>query len=206
MKFIITTNKNWTRLAVCALAITSYTHGSEISVNLIKATGAFIVKVEHILSQFFNVNSNVPYKDCVMALGNALTDIENKINHATTETATDTLGTKAYDIAQEARKHFNSAYAIIKQYQDIIKQYKGKGSDHALKFSSDIKRVFSPEIAFNTLTTKLHILHTEAEKGGHSDLIHVIQQLMLLIEKKKAEWLNKAEFALYAGLKVRMDK
>ncbi len=198
MKFVITTNKNWTRVVVCALTITSYAHSSEISVNLVKATGAFIVKVEHILSQFFNVNSNVSYKDCVMALGNALADIENKINHAT-DMATDTLSIKAHDIAQEARKHFNAAYAIIKQYN-------GKPSDHAFKFSSDIKRVFSPEIAFNSLSAKLRVLHSDAEKEGHSDLVHVIQQLMLLIEKKKAEWFNKTDLTLFAGLKVRMDK
>ena len=198
MKFTITTQKNWTRVALCALAITSYAHGSEASVNIVKATGAFIVKVEHILAQFFNVTSNVSYNDCVTALGNALAEIENKTHHMT-ETATDALSTKAHNIAQEARKHFNAAYSIIKQYN-------GQPSAQAFKFSSDIKRVFSPEIAFNALSTKLRALHIEAEKEGHADLVHVIQQLLLLIEKKKAEWFNKNDLTLFAGLKVRMDK
>src|SRR5579863_2303907 len=47
MKFIMTTAKNWTRVAFCALAITtSYAHSSETSVAIIKSTGSFINKVE----------------------------------------------------------------------------------------------------------------------------------------------------------------
>jgi len=198
MKFITTTAKNWARVAFCAVAITTYAyaHSSETSVAIIKSTGTFINKVEQILSQFFNKDNKISYNDCVVALENTFKEFESKIKQYT-ETACDTLGKKAGDIAQEARKHFNAAYSVIRQYN-------GKSASEAGKFKNDIERVFSPETAFTAITTKLRNLYKDAESLADSELMHVIQQLMLFIEKKKNEWNNKAGRSLLAGLAVRM--
>ena len=200
MKFIITASKNWTRVAFCAIAMASYSasyaQSATTSIAIVKQTGSFISKIEQVLAQFFNKDNNISYNECVIALESTLKEFENKIKQLT-DTASDALSKKAEDIAQEARKHFNAAYSVIRQYN-------GKSASEAGKFKNDIERVFSPEIAFNAIVTKLRNLHKEAEIASDTELIHVIQQLMLFIEKKKTEWNNKAGRSLLAGLAVRM--
>ncbi len=196
MKNVTVITKNWTRVALCAVAVSSYAHSSEVSVTMVKQTGSFIVKVEQILSQFFNANSSVSYNECDISLNKALSEFINKIENLV-ESADDALTKKAYDIAQEARKHFNAAYSVIKQYN-------GKPASDATKFKSDIERVFSPDIAFSSITTKLRTLYKDAENANHAELMHVIQQLMLVLEKKNAEWKNKSKPGLLTGLTIRM--
>jgi len=198
MKFIMPINKNWARVAICAVAISSYAHSTETSVAIIKLTGSFIVKIEQILSQFFNVNNNISYNDCDISLGKTLTEFVNKLDQITTDTS-DKFSKKSHDIAQEARKHFNAAYSVIKQYN-------GKPATDATKFKNDIERVFSPDAAFSAITTKLRNLYKEAEASCETELMNVIQQLILVLEKKKTEWNNKPGRTLLTGLTFRMCK
>jgi hypothetical protein len=201
MKFIMPTNKNWTRVALCAVAISSYAYSyaqtSETSISIIKLTGSFIVKIEQILAQFFNANNNISYNECDISLGKTLTEFVNKLDQI--DMQGDAFSKKAHDIAQEARKHFNAAYSVIKQYN-------GAPATAATKFKSDIERVFSPEAAFSAITTKLRSLYKDAEGARDADLMNVIQQLMLILEKKKTEWSNKAGRSLLTGLAIRMTK
>jgi|SRR5581483_9055874 len=195
----IKTSKNWTRVALCTMAISSYAHSTETSISIIKSTGSFVLKVEQVLAQFFNKDNNdISYNDCDILLGKTLTEFINKIEQLI-ETTDDQLSQKAYEVAQEARKHFNAAYSVIRQYN-------GKPATEANKFKNDIERVFSPDIAFSAITTKLRALYKDAENINNVELMAVVQQLMLVLEKKKIEWNKKSGPSLLTGLTVRMCK
>ena len=84
--------------------------------------------------------NNTPYNSYAISIGRILSEFEQNIERIT-RAPNDTLSHKAYDIAQEIRKHFNAAYGIIKQYN-------GKSPKEAGKFVSDINLVFDTELIF----------------------------------------------------------
>jgi len=66
--------------------------------------------------------------------------------------------------------------------------------------------VFDPEIAFNSISIKLIALLEDATAENDTDLIHVIQQVISVLEKKKNEWSKKGKPTLLLGLTIRMSK
>ena len=205
MKFTTKSYANLMRVALCTIVMNSFAHGAETdnamiqtSTAIVKSTGSFIVKVEQILSQFFNKDNDISYNDCDILLGKTLSEFINKIEQLA-ENTNNKFVKMSYDIAVEARKHFNAAYSVIKQYN-------GRPATDAPKFKNDIERIFSPEVAFSSITTKLQTLYKEAEATQQTELMHVIQQLMLVLEKKKAEWNKKSGPSLLTGLAIRMCK
>src|SRR5690606_1270018 len=109
------------------------------------------------------------------------------------------LSQLAQDVGQVIRKYFGAFIGIFKQYD-------GKAADQALKFKSDMDKVFSPEIAFSDISTKLQVLLKEAEATNETELIMIVEQLIGVLQKKKTEWMNKSSMTLLAGLTKRMGK
>lgn len=198
MNFIKTIQKNWTHVALSAMALATVPSYGSNSVILIKQSASFIVKIEQELSKFFNKTNNTPYNTITLSLGKILSEFEQSIDQ-TKRSQNDKFSEKAYGIAQEARKHFNAAYGVIKQYN-------GKPSQYAGNFVNDLSCVFDPEIAFNSISIKLVELLEEATAANETELVHIIQQVISVLEKKKNEWNKKGKPTLLLGLTIRMSK
>jgi hypothetical protein len=198
MNFIKTIQANWTRVALSAIALTTLSSYGSNSVTLIKQSASFIVKIEQELSKFFNKSNNTPYNTITLSLGKILSEFEQNIDH-TKRSHNDKFSEKAYSIAQEARKHFNAAYGVIKEYN-------GKSSQYAGNFVNDLSCVFDAEVAFNNISIKLIALLEDATAENDTELVHVIQQVISVLEKKKNEWSKKGKPTLLLGLTIRMSK
>jgi len=172
----------------------SYIHAKN-STTVIKNLGNFIIKIEDILTQFFNDKDKTPYSEFVLHLGKTISDFEHKLEHVT-RTPDDSYITDACEIAQYGRQQFNAAYGIIKQY-------KGKPADQVVKFVQDLQKVFSPDTAFTTLVKKLTALQKKAEETQDENLTHIIQQLIHVIEKKKDKW--TPSLSMLSKLRFRMN-
>jgi len=198
MKIIMNLKQNWIKIALCSLSLANAYSFASNSVTLIKQSGLFIIKIEQELAKFFSTDNTTPYNTYTISLGKILSDFEKNID-LITRTPGDKLSNKAYEIAQEARKHFSAAFGIITQYN-------GKNPQEARKFADDLSVVFSTEEAFKSILGKLNSLLKDASDAEETELVRVIQQLINTLEKKNAEWNKKSKLTLLTGLTLRMGK
>lgn len=205
MKFINTIQNNWTRVALSAITLTTVSSYStnhchkadtEAAIAFIKIVGSMIIGQDQLMTQFFSLDNPTRYSDFIPAFTKKETEYTHK---AQSVTLVGKLSKLAHDIFEEARKYFSAAIGVIKQYN-------GKPADQALKFVADMDKVFSAERAFNSITTKLQLLLTEAEESNETELVQVIQHLLAVLQKKKTEWSKKTNMSLLTGLTKRMSK
>lgn len=204
MNFIKTTHKTLTHVALSIITLTTVsTYGThchktdtESAMSFIKIVGSMIIGQDQLMAQFFSIDNPTPYSDFIPAFTKKETEYTHKAHSIK---VAGNLSKLAHDIFEEARHYFGAAIGVIKQYN-------GKSPDQALKFVADMDKVFSAERAFNSITTKLQLLFKEAESSNETELIQVIQQLLAVLQKKKAEWSKKTNMSLITGLTKRMNK
>jgi len=159
--------------------------------------GSFIYKVEQNIADFFNSGNKTSYDAFVKKFETIFQDFKRKIEPATRGGA-DALTKEIYDVIDYALQQFSIA-------QGIIKKYNGKPSSDATAFSVEIKRDFNTEKVFSEIVSKLKVLKCKATQACEPTLVAKIETVIQLLEKKKKEWSAKADWVLFAGLRVRMD-
>jgi len=159
--------------------------------------GKFVHSVEQQISHFFDSSKKTPYNTCVMELERIFQDIKRTVE-TTTRGVSDPLTKEIYDVIDYALQQFNVAY-------NIIKKYNGKSSTEATAFATEIKRDFNVEKVFTDLLSKLKTLKCKACQAGDTNVVKKLDTIIAMIEKKRKEWNAKADWVLFAGLKVRMD-
>lgn len=157
----------------------------------------FVHSVEQHIAHFFDSSKKTPYNTCVIELDKAFQEIKRAID-TTTRGVGDALNKEINEVIDYALKHFTIAY-------NIIKKYNGKPSTEAAAFATEIKRDFNTEKVFGELITKLKLLKCKACHAGETNLVKKLDTIIAMIEKKRKEWVAKADWVLFAGLKVRMD-
>ena len=175
---------------------TGYAAGTDNEVA-IGNLGTFIYNVEQKISDFFNSGNKGSYDTFVKTFEKIFQDFKRKIEPAT-RGGGDALTQEIYDVLDYALQQFSIA-------QGIIKKYNGKPSSDATAFSVEIKRDFNTEKVFSEIVTKLKVLKCKAIKADEATLVAKIETVIQLLEKKKKEWSAKADWVLFAGLRVRMD-
>ncbi len=188
-----------TTIALFSLSLfASYSYSAQsedgsIATTECKSIGAFYIAEDQLIAQFFSCDNPASYNDLLVAMIRKETEYLNKLMAVQPNGL---LSKKIHEIAQETHKHFSAVISVIKQYN-------GKS---ASKFVGDMNRVFDPEIAFATIANKLQLVLKDAEAAEETELVAVIQQLINILKKKKAEWVNKSKLTLLAGLTKRMSK
>lgn len=159
--------------------------------------GKFVYAIEKLISDFFNASNKTAYNTYVIEFEKNFQDIKRSID-TITRGVNDELTQEIYEVVDYSLQQFNVAYSIIKKYN-------GKPSTDATAFGAEIKRDFNPEKIFAELIVKLKTLKCKAKQAHESAVEKKIDTIISLIEKKRKEWNAKADWVLFAGLKVRMD-
>jgi hypothetical protein len=159
--------------------------------------GKFVYTVEKHIADFFNSSNKTSYSTFVAAFENIFQEIKRSAE-PTTRAAGDALTKEIYDIIDYALQQFTIPFSIIKKYN-------GKPSSDAQAFGTEIKRDFNTEKVFGELISKLKVLKCKAVKANESGVAKKIETIIIMIEKKRKEWNAKADWVLFAGLRVRMD-
>ena len=201
MKTIISKNKRLTKVVLLSVATFMHfqAYGTS-STNVMKSLGAFVIKIEQRISQFFNPSNPTPYDDHYRELKAEIDQYTSKLEKVTRAPG-DALFTEVLEIAEYARQTFNAVFGVIKQYN-------GQPSDKAMAFVSDLKRVFNPDVAFSTIIAKLNTVYKKAEAQNNTDLMILIKNLIVTIERKRDDWNNnpnKKPMVLLRGLSTRMN-
>lgn len=175
-------------------------------VQMIKSIATFFVDVEQVLAQFFSKEDSISYNACDIALANVLSRFEQTIYQFNEDLESDVssqgyaaIKHKVSGVAEEARKHFNAAYSVIRKYN-------GKKPTEAKNFKNDIECVFSPEVAFSSIISRLRMLYQDVEAIDNKKLMTMVQRLMIFIEQKRNKWNKQTSPSLLTGLTIRMSK
>lgn len=198
----IKTNKSIIKQLMVSLCVMagSVSYAQEISdgalaVKIGKAFGSFAGAIHTSLTGFFDSSSSELYQDCAARI----TEDEAKYRSLCESfESKGLLSKRMQDIFVESLQIFSLPVAVIKNYA-------GKSADYALSFVVDMKKVFSPDIMFNSVLTKLKALYKDAQAAKEVDLMDLINRLVKLLEQKKNEWSNKKSHTLLSGLTKRMS-
>lgn len=183
-------------LAASLIGVTA-TYANNSSEVAITSFGKFVYAIEKLISDFFNASNKTAYNTYVIEFEKNFQDIKRSAE-SVTRGVCDELTQEIYDVVEYSLQQFNVAY-------NIIKKYNGRSSTEATAFGVEIKRDFNPEKIFAELIVKLKALKCKAKAAHESAVEKKIDTIITLIEKKRKEWNAKADWVLFAGLKVRMD-
>jgi hypothetical protein len=156
-----------------------------------------IHSVEQLIAQFFDSGKKISYSRIRMEIEKHLQDV-TKMMESATRTSGDALTKEINDVIDYALQQFSIAY-------NIIKKYEGRPSTEATAFATEIKRDFNTEKVFGELLGKFKMLKCNACQAGDGNVVKKVDTIIAMIEKKRKEWNAKADWVLFAGLKVRMD-
>jgi len=158
--------------------------------------GAFLFALDKNISNFCNSSVKTPYNILFIELKNILADFKQKIEPM--RNGGNSLTSEFYALFDYTLSQASVAYGILDQYN-------GRPSSDVVALATAIRSGFNTELVFTEIIRKLKTLKCKAIEAKEDCLVKKIDAVITMLEKKRKEWNAKADWALLAGLKVRMD-